>query len=298
MSSLVPRAVVVYRPSERDELLLRHGSLQQARFVLASRGQNVDAVLERHEVLQAALHAVSAAVPDAWRRARIARHELDRFLFEPEDVVLAVGQDGLCANVAKYLRGQPVIGINPSKALYPGVLVRHPPQAARDLLAMHARGVLKCEARTMVAARLDDGQELVALNEVFVGHATHQSARYRIAFGEKEERHSSSGLIVATGTGASGWARSIVGSRRKPPKLPEPLSPELAFLVREAWPSLTTFATLTDGCIHPGERLRITSEMNEGGTVFGDGIEGDHLELPFGQTVELHRAEQVLELAA
>src|SRR6266850_1803733 len=88
--ALPPRVVVVSRPSERDELLLRHGTLQQARFFLDSRGQR-----------------------------------LDRFLFEPEDVIVAVGQDGLVANVAKYLRGQPVIGVNPSTALYAGVLVRH-----------------------------------------------------------------------------------------------------------------------------------------------------------------------------
>ena len=37
---------------------------------------------------------------------------LARFLFEPGDVVIVVGQDGLVANVAKYLDGQPVIGIN------------------------------------------------------------------------------------------------------------------------------------------------------------------------------------------
>ena len=126
--ALPPRVVVVSRPSERDELLLRHGTLQQARFFLESRGQRLDDVLARHEVLEAALHAVTAAVPARWRRARVTRHELDRFLFEPDDVVVAVGQDGLVANVAKYLRGQPVIGVNPSTALYPGVLVRHPPR--------------------------------------------------------------------------------------------------------------------------------------------------------------------------
>jgi NAD kinase len=62
----------------------------------------------------------------------------------------------------------------------------------------------------MAHARLDDGQQLLALNEIFVGHRTHQSARYRIRpADEQEERHSSSGVIVSTGTGATGWARSI-----------------------------------------------------------------------------------------
>lgn len=296
--ALPPRVVVVSRPSERDELLLRHGTLQQARFFLESRGQRLDDVLGRHQILETALHAVTAALPGKWRRARVLRHELDRFLFEPDDVVVVVGQDGLVANVAKYLRGQPVIGVNPSTALHPGVLVRHAPQAAGDLLAMFARGALPCEERTMVRARLGDGQTLVALNEIFVGHRTHQSARYRLAFAGRSERHSSSGLIVATGTGATGWAKSIAHDRAHAPALPGPLEPALAFLVREAWASVTSGDSLTDGRIGVGEALRVTSEMNEGGTVFGDGIEADRLELPFGQTVELGCAEQSMRLAA
>lgn len=296
--ALPPRVVVVSRPSERDELLLRHGTLQQARFFLESRGQRLDEVLARHELLQAALQAVTAALPARWRRARVQRQELDRFLFEPEDVVVAVGQDGLVANVAKYLRGQPVIGVNPSKALHAGVLVRHPPEATGDLLARFARGALACEERTMVQARLGDGQTLVALNEIFVGHRTHQSARYHLAFGERGERHSSSGLIVVTGTGATGWAKSITQSRAPAPPLPGPLDGELTFLVREAWASVATGAALVDGAIHPGQRLVVTSEMNEGGTVFGDGIEADRLDFPYGQTVELTRADQHMRLAA
>jgi hypothetical protein len=296
--ALPPRVVVVSRASERDELVLRHGTLQQARFFLASRGGSLDEVLERHALVEAALHAVTTAVPDKWRRARVARHELDRFLFEPDDVIVVVGQDGLVANVAKYLRGQPVIGINPSTAINGGVLVRHPPQAAGDLLAMFARGSLRTEERTMVRARLGDGQTLLALNEIFVGHRTHQSARYRIAWGGRAERHSSSGLIVATGTGATGWAKSIAHDRRAAPALPEPLVREVAFLVREAWASVTTGDTLTEGRVPAGEELHVTSEMNEGGTVFGDGIEADRLELPYGQTVELGCAEQSMRLAA
>jgi NAD kinase len=296
--TLPPRVVVVSRPSERDELVMRHGTLQQARFFLESRGLALDEVLQRHELLRSALHAVAAALPGKWRRARVLRQELDRFLFEPDDVIVAVGQDGLVANVAKYLRGQPVIGVNPSKTLNAGVLVRHPAQATGDLLAMFARGTLACEERTMVQARLGDGQTLVALNEIFVGHRTHQSARYHLAVGGRGERHSSSGVIVVTGTGATGWAKSITQGRTPAPALPGPLDADLAFLVREAWASVASAATLVDGAIHPGQQLVVTSEMNEGGTVFGDGIEADRLDLPYGQTVELQRAQQWMRLAA
>ncbi len=41
----------------------------------------------------------------------------------------------------------------------------------------------------MVRAELDDGQALLALNEVFVGHASHQSARYTIAYAGARRRN-------------------------------------------------------------------------------------------------------------
>ena len=277
-----PRAVLVTRPTEYELLLARHGTRDQVRFFLKTRGQSLEEVEERHRVQHEALRAVSAAIPTPWRRSRLQRADLDRFLFGPEDLVVVVGQDGLVANVAKYLDGQPVIGINPSPALHPGVLVPHPPAAAADLLSRTAAGRALVQERSMVEAALDDGLALRALNEVFVGHRTHQSARYRLRSPRSEERQSSSGLIVSTGTGATGWALSINRERRSACALPEPTDPRLVYLVREAWPSPATGAELTQGVIESGEVLEVVSEMGEGGVVFGDGIEADALEFPWG----------------
>jgi NAD kinase len=297
-SGLPPRAVVVTRPSDYELLLYRHGTAAQARFFLESREQRLEPLGERHRVQQEALHAVLSAIPLDWRRARVSRPDLDRFLFEPEDVVVAVGQDGLVANVAKYLRGQPVIGVNPSKALYDGVLVKHAPARVGSLLLAAAATDAPCEERTMVEARTSDGARLVALNEIFLGHRRHQSARYTLSFQDRAERQSSSGLIVASGTGATGWASSLALGRDGCPELPTPWSRELVFLVREPWRSVSSGATLLHARYGPDEALNLRSEMNEGGVAFGDGIEEDHLELPWGATVTVRAADQALRLLA
>ena len=210
MTAAAPRVVVVTRASEYDALLARHGTEPQVRFFLEQRGQSLDVVRRRHARWTAALEAVSQAIPSEWRRARVHRPELSRFLFEPGDLVVATGQDGLVANLAKYLHGQLVLGINPDAEQFDGVLVPHAPRRAKQLLAAMAAGRAEVEERTMATARLDDGQSLLALNEVFVGHRSHQSARYRIRLAGREERQSSSGLIVATGTGATGWGKSCL----------------------------------------------------------------------------------------
>lgn len=297
MAAPVPRVVVVTRASELDALVARHGTRAQARFFLESRGQDLAAVESRHALREAALAAVSRAIPAAWRRVRLDRADLARFVFEPDDLVVAVGQDGLVANAAKYLDGQVVLGVNPDPARYDGVLVRHRPDAAGRLLAAMAARRAEVEERTLAQATLDDGQRLLALNEVFAGHRSHQSARYRLRLAGVEERQSSSGVIVTTGTGATGWARSVNGERRRPLALPRPGDRALAFFVREPFPSVATGTSL-DGALLDGDAaLELVSEMDEGGVLFADGIEDDRLDFSYGTRARLEVAPERLRLA-
>ncbi|WP_245777940.1 hypothetical protein [Lentzea xinjiangensis] len=263
-------------------MLARHGTRGQVEFFLKSRGRTLDEVVHRDQQTRKALGDVSAAIPLDWRRGVVEREDLSRFLFAPEDVVVIVGQDGLVANVAKYLDGQPVIGINPE----PGVLAKHAPRDARELL--HSTD--DTEDRTMVEARSDDGQVLLALNEVYVGHPSHQTSRYRVL----GERQASSGVLVGSGTGATGWCGSAHRERASATRLPEPAERRLVWFVREAWSSPGTGIAHTEGEI-TGKSLDIDVE-SDGLVAFGDGIESDALRLHWGQRLSIGLAARRLRL--
>lgn len=296
MSSLPPRVVVVTRETELDALLKAHGTRGGAAFFLKSRGQKLEDVDHRHQGLHAAVDMTLGQIPLNWRRARVDRDSLDRFLFEPSDIVVTVGQDGLVANVAKYLESQVVVGIYAGD--HPGVLAPHSAKHTGRLLAQVESKSVSVQARTLVCAKTGDGQTLCALNEIFIGHRSHQSARYVISAGGVSERHSSSGLIITSGTGATGWAKSIARMRNGAPELPTPEQRALTYLVREAWPSPTTGCELAHGQLGEGDVLTVRSEMNEGGVLFGDGVEQDFLPLPFGEVASLQVAERCLRLIA
>ena len=292
-----PRVVVVTRATDYEALLARHGTREQARFFLETRGQDITDVERRHRRFEEVLGEISRAVPMKWRRSHITRADLNRFVFEPEDIVTCVGPDGLVANAAKYLTGQLVVGINPDPERNDGVLVPHRASEAARLLAAAAENRVVVEERTMVEARVDDGQRLLAANEIYLGHRTHQSARYRVRWRGKEERHSSSGVVVATGTGATGWARSIVlGKHGDASTLPRPTDPRLAFFVREAFPSISTATTIMEGAVTSEDELAVVSEMNDGGTLFGDGIEDDAIDFRWGLCATLGVAAERLRL--
>ena len=294
MSSLPPRVVFATRESDYERLIARHGTRDQARFFLQTRGQKIEDVERPHAEFLDALQRSRAATPSDWRQAQIRRADFDRFLFAPEDIVVAVGQDGLVANIAKYLNGQPVLGVNPSPQRYDGVLVKLAPDRLDALLPAAQAGQAKVQNRTMVEARLDNGETLLALNEIFVGHRSHQSARYRIQAPGGAEEHSSSGLIVASGTGATGWARSIQEATGQHLAL-APDERAIVYLVREPFPSVATGTMLRGGKL-AGNALSITSHMGEGGVIFADGIESDFVAFDWGRQVKLVVAQRSLQL--
>ena len=147
----------------------------------------------------------------------------------------------------------------------------------------------------MAQAQLNDGQVLVAVNDLFIGVRSHISARYKIQVGGMEEHHSSSGLIVSTGVGSTGWLSSlfnmangmIVGfASEEAHTLFRPTldweAEQLVFVVREPFSSKTSGASLVCGQITTDTPLILHSEMTEGGVIFSDGVEADFISFNAG----------------
>lgn len=295
MATLKPRVVIVERETELSALTTRLGTRGQVAFFLERRGQSIDALEVRDSHQRAAIAAVKAAIPPEWSLATVMRGDLDRFLFFPNDIIAAVGQDGLVANLAKYLDGQPVIGISPDPGVSEGVLARHTVNGIGKLLVRVAANDIDIDARTMVRARLDDGQQLTALNDIFIGHRSHQSARYELSYSNQVEFQSSSGVIVATGTGLTGWAKSIMRGTGAAFDFAADVA-QLAFFAREPWPSRTSGDTLRAGLVDQAHGLSLLSRINDGGVIFADGIEQDFLSFDWGIRAEIGLAEQRLNV--
>lgn len=287
------KVVLVTRQTRLDELLHRHQSLSQARYFVERLGGDFSDYHAEHEAYAAARRAVSATLEAHGRYQVLDRALLPNFVFAPDDVVVALGQDGVVANTVKYLDGHPLVGINPDPRRYDGVLLPFQPMDLARILGDVLADRRQAKAITLAEARLSDGQVLLAVNDFFAGPSTHTSARYRIAHAGRDEIQSSSGVIIATGLGSTAWIKSIVtgslavagahgatGSHAYEP-LPWD-SPFLRFAVREPFPSRSSAATLVFGTIAAGATLELRSMMSGNGVIFSDGIEADRLEFNSG----------------
>ncbi|MEA5114943.1 MAG: hypothetical protein VB050_13045 [Geobacteraceae bacterium] len=136
---------------------------------------------------------------------------------------------------------------------------------------------------------------------------SHSSARYELSIGKHTEAQSSSGIIVSTGLGSTGWFRSILaGARGIAAHVGNKIAPTtnsrqdsfaweadyLYFSVREPWPSKTSSAETTFGKVTRKKPLRLTSQMPENGVLFSDGIENDFVEFNSGTSAMITVAEK------
>ena len=295
--------IIVTRKTELDDLVNRVNTKAQAKFYLEHAGHAFEPIEVAHAKHQAVLCQVRQAIPRTIKSQVIAREMVPRFTFGPADLVVTIGQDGLVSNTAKYLSGQPILAVNPDPVRFDGVLLPFNVENFGEQLYLTLYGPLHAKEITLALAESSDGQSLVAFNDFYIGANSHVSARYRITIGDKAEDQSSSGIIVSTGAGSTGWLQSVyagaagiieaLGGQVTPPPNAGRLSwdtDQLVYSVREPFPSIATQTSIVHGVFTDQSPLKVTSHMATNGVVFSDGVESDYLEFNSGTEITLTTA--------
>lgn len=299
------KVILVTRKTRLEDLVVRYHSVAQARFYVEHLGADFADYQREHDAYVRARDTVLAVLEGHGRYQAIDRNFLPNFIFGAQDVVVALGQDGLVANTMKYLNGQPLIGINPEPTRFDGVLLAFDPGDFKSVLDDTLAERRAHKSVTMAEARLTDGQRLLAVNDLFIGPAGHTSARYELSLGKLRETQSSSGIIVSTGLGSTAWMKSIVtGSMAIATALGVPVGRDsyrpapwdasfLQFAIREPFPSRSSAATLVFGRIEAAHHLSLRSLMPENGVIFSDGILADFLDFNSGTLATVGLAPEV-----
>lgn len=314
------KLILVKRRTRLEELIVRYNTVQQAQFYIERLGADFSDYIQEDQRYRRAVQLAQQQLSQLGRVQTIEREHVPNFIFGEQDIVVVVGQDGLVANTLKYVTAQPLIGVNPDPMRWDGVLLPFTVEDLSFIVPDVIRRQRALKEVTLAKVELNDGQYLYGVNDLFIGRKTHVSARYEVRLGSSIENQSSSGIIVSTGMGATGWFKSVLagasgivssaawqqlsseehtaaaaGPRSKDTANRSEFAwdaPYLYFTVREPFPSRTTAASLVFGQIHAKQPLHIVSQMPEDGVIFSDGVEQDFLEFNSGVQATIGLAEK------
>jgi NAD kinase len=300
------KIVLVTRKTRLAELVERFNTLAQARFYIQHAGGDVGEYEREDAAYRHATDVARRAVEVGLKVHVVDRSLVPTFTFLPVDVVVTLGQDGLVANTAKYVGSQPILAVNPDPERFDGVLLPFLPQQLGGALRAVLDGRYHVRSITLAEARLDDGQRLLAFNDLFLGAQSHVSARYRIHFKGREEPQSSSGVLVSTGAGSTGWMSSVFNMASGVASLAgggvgsavrlEWEDRRLLFVVREPFVSRHSRAGIVAGLVEASETLTLESLMPSGGVIFSDGVEADYLQFNSGARATVGAASESARL--
>lgn len=299
------KIVLIKRKTRLEDLIARYNTIAQAKFYIEHLGSDFSDYVTEDEQYKKAVFEAQRELEPLGRVQVVDREYVPNFIFGDNDIVIAVGQDGLVANTLKYLSNQLLIGVNPDPARWDGVLL---PFKVADLKLV-IQDVFKMRRQikevSMAKAVLNDGQVIYAVNDLFIGQRTHVSSRYHIQLGDRHEHQSSSGIIISTGLGSTGWLKSVLagaanimnGISEKKIRLQQEMKLEwsadyLYFSVREPFPSRTSKTDIVFGKVTKGCPLKILSQMPENGVIFSDGIENDYIQFNSGIEATITVAEK------
>jgi NAD kinase len=294
--------VIVTRKTRLQELVERFNTRSQAKFYIEhAAGDFVDYERE-DDAYRSSLEVLRRSLDFEMPQQLLDRVLIPTFQFQKEDLIVALGQDGLVANTAKYVGAQPIVAVNPEPGRFDGILLPFLPDQARSAVGEVIEAKAKIREVTLAEIKLQDGQRLLAFNDLFIRARSHVSALYRITSGKKSEIQSSSGVLISTGAGSTGWLSSVFnmasgvarfcgGTPVKPFRMPWE-DHRLIYVVREPFVSRHSQANIVAGMLESGQELVLESLMPSGGTVFSNGMEADFLQFNSGAMATVRAASQ------
>jgi len=294
------KLILVTRHTRLHELKQKYGTLGQAKFYIESLGESFEQYETEDVLFKQTQTNVLSQLKSTGRVQQLDRTYLSTYKFSRDDIIIVLGQDGLVANTLKYLEGQSVIAINPAPQNIDGVLLPFIEEDLPAVLADVIKEKMNYKTISMAEATTNLGDRLLAVNDLFIGPRSHTSAFYDVKWNGKTESHSSSGVIVSTGLGSSGWFKSIIagasGIAGKPVQKAiangfEWDSSYLYYTVREPFPSQQSQSNMVFGKVDKQKPLVLTSKMAEHGVIFSDGLEDDYLNFTAGVSVTVNISE-------
>ncbi len=213
--------VVCIKRTKWQRDLERYGDQDFLKRIYELQNNAFDKVFHSHERQLENLEKLRARLPEA---DYIFREGLIAFEPKPGQILVSLGGDNHFVYCARFAGNEPILAINSDPATSTGSLLYFDTESFLKKLNREASAdcelnpqISRQEAWTMVEAELQypDGRIIrtgPCISEISIRNAFPDAmSRYVLSVdGEPPEEQKSSGLLIATGAGSTGWFRNCL----------------------------------------------------------------------------------------
>lgn len=238
-------------------------------------GEDIDRIVGGHERHMASLQACGEIFSGA---TFLERNELTRKLVRNADLVISLGGDDHFKYVSHFLENEVIAGINSDTFSSEGNLCYF--TDAADVLAA-IKGKFTVENWTRLQASVNGEKVQKATGDYSLGEYVEQfMSSYAIEYRGDKEEQKSSGVMVMTGAGSSGWGGDEARYLH-PEGIAFPRTARIArFIVKTPHHGKYSGLTMLEGVIEAGEELIVHSLNKRQGIVAVDSLENYEFNRP------------------
>lgn len=259
------RLAIAVKRSKWERDLIRYGSREAVEHLYAIQNNATAKIYQSHQRQATAAQELRAALPTATWLERSALPETD---FSNFDCVLSLGGDNHFVYVSGFLPpGMPVIGVNSDPQTSHGSLLNFDATQVLSVLPNSKSVSFDLEHWTRIECVLTypDGSSKrtpLCTSEISVRNAFPDLiSRYLIRLDQPEwEEQKSSGLILATGAGSTGWYRNAHSMAEQDAVVFAKDAPLFRFIAREL--GATHRYQFRRAQLERGATLEVVSEMD------------------------------------
>ncbi len=218
----------------------------------------------------------------------------DRLKFEQfhtKDLIIAVGGDGTFLRAAQFVKNEILLGVNADVKSKEGFFMEGNKKNFEKKMKKIINDEFEIKKYPRLEAYINRKRiDALALNEFYIGAKKgYHAAKYTIKINDYEERHKSSGILVATPAGSYAWASACV-NRKLSLK-----SKTMLFVVREPYQGkIFKNYRLKHGLLGKKDGIKIKSEMLDG-VIVADSVSREY---PFknGSSVTVKLSDKYLRV--
>ena len=216
----------------------------------------------------------------------VKREFLTSTLCKNADLIIVVGGDGTFLRTAqKIFDNTPILSVSSDTKYNEAFYSRSIPEDFCNKFDKIMKNKFKIKKLQRLQAKINGKVvKTLALNEIFIGNSKpYHTSRYVLKIKNKQEFQKSSGIIITTISGNSGWAKS---ASKKELKIPKNC---FGYVIREAYFGKLTKPKLLQGFLKTSETIKINSEMHEGILVMDSSYEEHKLTDRFKAEIKLSK---------